>query len=489
MIQKIPTYKYLLAFFDYVLFLVSFLFAVKMRFSDSSLAEIFTEHGTLMQLGLVAGYGVVWLLIFQHYHLYKINIFLMIVDQIIPVLKAIGYGVIGLMIFSFLLKDMSLVESRLIVGYFALTSLSLTMFFRIGVFRKLFMFLSENRLLQRKVLIIDAGKSGQIMAANLIFDNSHGFNVVGFLDDNLPKGERVFENAYVLGTLSDIKQTVRQRDVEEILVVMDNVGYEQLIEILDTARQTKAMVKVSSKLYDIVPNKVVIEKYLGVPVISMSQNNDQTLLVIYKRIFDVATALLGLVILALPFLIISLIIKLTSKGPIFYKQTRIGKEGKPFDFYKFRSMYANNDDKIHREFAKNFINESKSGSMTQPTDDNGSVKKIVNDPRVTPIGRFLRKTSLDELPQLINVLKGEMSLVGPRPCMPYEWDEYDAWHQRRLSVTPGCTGLWQVSGRSLVGFNDMVILDLYYIDNMSPMLDLKLILKTIPVMFFAKGGY
>ncbi|NTV46743.1 MAG: sugar transferase, partial [Chlorobiales bacterium] len=165
----------------------------------------------------------------------------------------------------------------------------------------------------------------------------------------------------------------------------------------------------------------------------------------------------------------------------------------PFDFYKFRSMYVNNDDKIHREFVKSFIKEAKeNGQDIHSTDNggqNGEVKKIVNDPRVTPIGRFLRKTSLDELPQLINVLKGEMSLVGPRPCMPYEWDEYDAWHQRRLSVTPGCTGLWQVSGRSLVGFNDMVILDLYYIDNMSPMLDLKLILKTIPVMFFAKGGY
>ncbi|MFN3393556.1 MAG: sugar transferase, partial [Candidatus Thermochlorobacter sp.] len=167
----------------------------------------------------------------------------------------------------------------------------------------------------------------------------------------------------------------------------------------------------------------------------------------------------------------------------------------PFSFYKFRTMYVNNDDAIHREFTKKLIAEAKhtnpeiSKTLVSESGEIQQVKKIVNDPRVTSIGRFLRKTSLDELPQLFNVLKGDMSLVGPRPCLPYEWEEYEAWHKRRLSVTPGCTGLWQVSGRSAVGFNDMVILDLYYIENMSPLMDLKLIFKTLPVMFLAKGGY
>jgi lipopolysaccharide/colanic/teichoic acid biosynthesis glycosyltransferase len=180
---------------------------------------------------------------------------------------------------------------------------------------------------------------------------------------------------------------------------------------------------------------------------------------------------------------------------VFFKQVRIGKDGKPFNFYKFRTMYVNNDDSIHREFTKKLIAESKNGhgelskTLINESGELQQVKKIVNDPRITPIGRFLRKTSLDELPQLFNVLKGDMSLVGPRPCLPYEWEEYEAWHKRRLSVTPGCTGLWQVSGRSAVGFNDMVILDLYYIENMSPLMDLKIIFKTFPVMLLAKGGY
>jgi lipopolysaccharide/colanic/teichoic acid biosynthesis glycosyltransferase len=118
-----------------------------------------------------------------------------------------------------------------------------------------------------------------------------------------------------------------------------------------------------------------------------------------------------------------------------------------------------------------------------------TVKKITNDPRVTRIGRILRKTSLDELPQLFNVLRGDMSLVGPRPCMPYELEQYQEWHRRRLSVIPGCTGLWQVAGRSAVDFNDMVILDLFYIDNMSPLFDLRIIFRTLPVMLLAKGGH
>jgi lipopolysaccharide/colanic/teichoic acid biosynthesis glycosyltransferase len=211
----------------------------------------------------------------------------------------------------------------------------------------------------------------------------------------------------------------------------------------------------------------------------MPQNYDNTLFNIYKRVFDVVVTTVGIVVLLIPFALIALVIKLTAKGPVFYAHTRIGKNCEPFRFYKFRTMYLGADDVSHREFVADFI---RSGI-------GDGVKKITNDPRVTPIGRFLRKTSLDELPQLINVLKGDMSLVGPRPCLPYELDSYQQWHRRRLSVIPGCTGLWQVAGRSAVDFNDMVILDLFYIDNMSPLFDLRIMFRTLPVMLLAKGGH
>ncbi len=206
-----------------------------------------------------------------------------------------------------------------------------------------------------------------------------------------------------------------------------------------------------------------------------------------KRGVDVIFSLLVLIIGFPFFLAIALLIKITSKGPVFFAQKRIGENGEEFTLYKFRTMRVNADDSIHREFTKNFILGKFEKSSLDV--DKGSVYKITDDPRVTGIGSFLRRTSLDELPQFINILKGEMTIVGPRPPLPYEYEYYDDWHKLRLKVKPGLTGLWQVSGRSSVPFNEMVMLDLYYIENWSLLLDLKIMLQTIPVMFRGSGGY
>jgi lipopolysaccharide/colanic/teichoic acid biosynthesis glycosyltransferase len=172
-------------------------------------------------------------------------------------------------------------------------------------------------------------------------------------------------------------------------------------------------------------------------------------------------------------------IKITSQGPVLFNQTRIGKFGKPFQFYKFRSMrVSDGEDEERKKKMIEFIKET----------DSLQGSKVINDSRLTWIGKIIRKTSLDELPQLFNVIKGDMSLVGPRPCLPYEFEHYDEWQKRRLNVIPGCTGVWQVWGRSSVSFKDSVVLDLYYINNMSPWLDMQLIIQTIPAMFFLRGG-
>ncbi|MBL7033110.1 MAG: sugar transferase, partial [Candidatus Delongbacteria bacterium] len=202
---------------------------------------------------------------------------------------------------------------------------------------------------------------------------------------------------------------------------------------------------------------------------------------IYKRVFDFCGALLGILLFSPFWLVLVLLIKLDTRGPVLFKQQRIGKEGKPFPFFKFRSMRLDNVDTAHRDFVREFMENSETGE--------NKTQKLQSDPRVTRIGAFMRKHSLDELPQFINVLRGEMSLVGPRPCLPWEWDKYEEWQKRRLSLQPGCTGLWQVSGRSEVGFKDMVVLDLYYTENASPWFDLQLILKTIPAMLFGRGGH
>jgi exopolysaccharide biosynthesis polyprenyl glycosylphosphotransferase len=206
-----------------------------------------------------------------------------------------------------------------------------------------------------------------------------------------------------------------------------------------------------------------------------------------KRLIDIVASLIVLIVGA-PFLLaIGLLIKLTSRGPVFFKQKRIGENGGVFSLYKFRTMKPDSDDSIHREFTQNYIR----GQMGQSSldEDRNNLYKIVHDPRVTGVGSFLRKTSLDELPQFINILKGEMTIVGPRPPLEYEYEHYDEWHKLRLKVRPGLTGLWQVSGRSTVPFHEMVMLDLYYIEHWSLMMDVKIMIRTIPVMLAGTGGF
>jgi len=206
-----------------------------------------------------------------------------------------------------------------------------------------------------------------------------------------------------------------------------------------------------------------------------------------KRAIDVLGSTLLLALLSGLLLVIAALIKLTSKGPVLFRQTRVGQYGKPFCFLKFRSMYVNNDSKLHQEYVSRFI----AGRAERHTvNGRHGVFKITNDPRVTALGRFLRKTSLDELPQLLNVIKGEMSLIGPRPPVPYEFESYGVWHRRRvLEIKPGITGLWQVSGRSRTSFDDMVRLDLQYAKQWSLWLDLKILLQTPKAVLSGIGAH
>lgn len=261
----------------------------------------------------------------------------------------------------------------------------------------------------------------------------------------------------------------------------------------------------------------------GLP--SQSANRSRHASLAFKQVFDFAAAGILVVLSAPLFLLIALAIRLSSPGPVFFVQERVGQQGRRFRFFKFRTMLHNADDTVHREFSRNFIcgsngsgkvkvidsqqNEDRAhpvpfarrgnghsqgnGNGNGHADGNGRqdavVYKMTEDPRVTRIGKLLRRTSLDELPQLLNVVRGEMSLVGPRPPVVYELDHYQDWHKQRLSAKPGITGLWQVSGRSSVPFDEMVLLDLHYIENRSMAMDLRIILKTLPVMLKGEGAY
>ncbi len=219
-----------------------------------------------------------------------------------------------------------------------------------------------------------------------------------------------------------------------------------------------------------------------------TRDESRRVAIVIKRAMDIFGSLMALILLAPVFLAIAIAIKLTSKGPVLFRQQRIGQHGKPFVFLKFRSMHVNSDTGLHREWFHSFYSGK---AKRHATGNNGSGSfKPTNDPRVTRIGRLIRRTSMDELPQFINVLKGEMSLVGPRPPIPYEVDAYQAWHRGRiLQARPGITGLWQVSGRSRVTFDEMVRLDLRYARTWSIWLDIKILLHTPRAVLFGEGAY
>ena len=220
----------------------------------------------------------------------------------------------------------------------------------------------------------------------------------------------------------------------------------------------------------------------------VSDDKGRRTVLIVKRVFDIVGSTTMLILFAPIFLVIALAIKLTSRGPVFYRQQRVGRYGQTFTFLKFRSMFANNNSDVHKEFVTRLI-ASKPGEAKQ-SEIGSSVYKLTDDKRITRVGGILRRTSLDELPQFINVLKGDMSLVGPRPPIPYELAAYQTWHrQRLLAVKPGITGLWQVMGRSSIRFDEMVRLDLRYASTWTPWLDLKILLRTPGAVIKGTGAY
>lgn len=481
---RYPVYKYVLAALDWGAIVAAY--GVALLIEERWLVDHPDLSGMMLAgfVTFVATVGVLTVFVFHHFGLYQIHVFVTIVDHVLQIVKGLVIVLMSVAVMSFFIRMEFIVDSRLLTGLFALAAFVILIGVRVVAFRQAYLYLSRNKVLQRPTLILGAKDNGRNVAVNLFLHDYIGLRVVGFLDDDLFPGTAVFNGAKVLGKVDDLDEVVKHYHVEEVLICLENIEYTRLMEIMERAVNNQLIVKVASPLYEIVPLRRAIEHYGNIPVIAVFQAGMTPKREFFKRIFDVVAASI-IFVLHLPlFVTIAAAIKLDSRGPIFYKQKRVGKNGQEFFLYKFRSMtVGDDDDEERKKQMAAFIKDKKK------YDPNTALStKIVNTSRVTGIGKWLRKLSLDELPQLINVLKGEMSLVGPRPCLPYEWAHYEEWHKRRLSVMPGLTGMWQVSGRSVVGFEDMVILDLHYIQNASLLLDVRVLLKTIPVMLFGTGG-
>ena len=475
--KKVPKYKFYFVIFDFLIVALSFQTTAIFVWKTNNLSfEYFFKPFSDIFL-LFAFVSIIFILAFQYNGLYKINIILNKASHLTAVIKSLFFGILTVIVLSFIFKYFEVLYSRLTLFTFSIIYLAYLFLVRVELLRNIFLKL-RNKQFKRNFIIVGAGKSGKLLATKIILEDSMGINIIGFIDDNKEVGKEVVAEKKVLGSINQIQDIIKQNKVDEILVVMDNVSYDRLLEVVDICKELEVNVRLTSELFDIVTKKVSTEKYADFPVVDVSSRINKRVNFVFKRAFDILASVVGLILLSPIFLTIAVFVKISSPGPIFFYQERIGRNGRAFKFYKFRSMFVNNGEDIERrnmmlDFIKN---------------DQGNGKKVINENRITEIGKVIRKTSLDELPQLFNVIKGDMSLVGPRPCLPYEFESYVGWQKRRLNVLPGCTGVWQVTGRSSVSFKDSIVLDLYYINNMSPWLDLQILFKTIPVMLFARGG-
>ncbi len=325
-----------------------------------------------------------------------------------------------------------------------------------------------------RLLVVGSGRLAKMVMQHIVANPNLGYSIIGFLNDmDEPPGD--FGRFKMLGTLNDLGMVIRSMFVDEVIIALPSHMNQHAIRSVKMCERLGASFKLIPDLYEMSLSRIDMETIEGIPLIGIKQASLNSVQRFITRAVDVCGSILILLLGSPLWLVIVLIVGISSPGPIIYRHWRVGRKEKPFLTYKFRSMYKNADERLALLLAKNEVQ--------------GPLFKMKDDPRITPIGKFLRRTSLDEIPQLFNVIKGEMSLVGPRPPLPHEVDQYEDWQKGRLSVKPGLTGLWQVRGRSDISFDEGVLMDLYYIENWSLRLYFKILLRTIPAVLFSRGAY
>ncbi len=327
----------------------------------------------------------------------------------------------------------------------------------------------------QRTIIVGAGEVGRTVMRTVVARPELGYRIVGFVDDNPDKGNSKIGRFDGLGPVENLPRLIEEQAIDEVIITLPWTYHRKIMRIVRTCERRKISVHIVPDLFQLSLSRVGMDDLDGIPLVGVREVGFGESVRTMKRAIDVVGAALALT-LGAPFLgLIAAAIRLDSPGPIIFRQTRVGLNGRRFEMWKFRSMVEGAEEELD---ALRDLNEV-----------DGPIFKMKDDPRVTRVGRILRRTSLDELPNLWNVLRGDMSLVGPRPPIPSEVNEYLEWHKKRLEVRPGVTGLWQVSGRSLLSFDEQCLLDIYYIENWSLWLDLKILIRTVPRVVFARGAY
>jgi exopolysaccharide biosynthesis polyprenyl glycosylphosphotransferase len=325
------------------------------------------------------------------------------------------------------------------------------------------------------VLVVGAGEVGRAVMRTILANPRLGYRIAGYLDDD-PAKHGGLGRIKCLGGTDCLLEAVRAEDVSEVIIALPWTYHRKIMGLVELGERAHVRARLVPDVFQQRMGNVDLESLNGIPLISPNPEGLTPSGRISKRVIDLLLSVLVLPFFILIYAVVALLIKLDSPGPVIFRQARVGRNGRVFQVLKFRTMVDGADE---MKEAVAHLSKYKGDTLL----------KVPDDPRMTRAGRFLRRTSIDELPQIVNVLRGEMSWVGPRPNTPDEVSHYERWQRKRLSVLPGITGLWQVSGRSDVPFDEMCLLDIFYIENWSVSLDTRIMLQTIPHVLFGNGAY
>ena len=386
-------------------------------------------------------------------------------------------GIFLIIIFNYYFNREGYQLSRILLVYSSLISIILIIISRTIVKRLFFIFLSKIGI-KTNIIIIGISEESKRIAHTFNKSMIERINVIGFIDDKYstekPGKFDSYKNIKVLGTLDDLESIVKKHNIHRIIISSPNLKYFDILTLLDKIGNFNIEVQMSPSLFEFSVSRMKMFDYMGVPLIQIQKVEIKAIDKILKLLIDYLIGIILFIVFAILYPILGILIKIDSKGPVLYVQQRYGKNFKKIKVYKFRTMRAGADKEM--EYIEKIYNRK--GDF-----------KIKYDPRITRVGRFLRKTSIDELPQAINVLKGELSVIGPRALAIEEGDQLEDWEKKRMQVSQGITGLWQVSGRSDISYEERIKLDLYYIQNWSIWLELKIVVLTIMRIFRGSGAY
>jgi exopolysaccharide biosynthesis polyprenyl glycosylphosphotransferase len=442
-------------------------------FSSSPYSELPLQSIERLQIVVTGGL----LVAFFVRGLYRVRVAGTWFKQVSIVIGATSVAFAAFAAYEFVLQrtDFALAQTRVLAGLtWAITIVAVCLSrFTLTTFLG---WLYRRNIGMTNLLVVGAGRPGKLIMQHLADNPDLGYRVVGFIHD-LEGPPTDFGRFKVLGMMDEIDRIIRGYQVGEVIIALPSHQHQQILRTVRICERAGADFKLLPDLFELSLSRIDVDSIEGVPLIGMRRTLTTGWQRAVKRTMDIVGAGIALLIGAPIWLLVALAIKLDSPGPVLFRQVRVGYRGETFNLFKFRSMHANAD-QIYAAFLAQ--------QRDHPTE---KVFKDKRDPRHTRVGRFIRRTSLDEIPQFINVLKGEMSLVGPRPLQPMERDSFEDWEQAHVEVPPGLTGLWQVRGRSTITFDERILMDLYYIENWSLRLDLQILLRTIPAVLFSRGAF